>query len=251
MTAYKRGLDAATILTPYAKKIAAAGFTSVGRYLKSLTKAEVAALHDAGLGLWLIFESTADRALAGRQAGNDDGVKAAAQVAALGLPGDLAIFAAVDTDVQSSQLSIVSDYIAAFDAAIGKHPLGVYACGAVLSHLPGIEAPWLAGAMGWSGSRAYDLTAAWAMKQGPTIQANHVVLWAGESWPALPFDYDPNLIAADVDAVHMPPPLPTIAIPSARDLQAALASQGNDPGPIDGIWGPRSAAALLAYYNGE
>lgn len=46
-----------------------------------------------------------------------------------------------------------------------------------------------------------------------------------------------------------PTKVPTIAIPSAKDLQAALLFAGEAPGPLDGIWGPRSAAALTAYYT--
>lgn len=44
--------------------------------------------------------------------------------------------------------------------------------------------------------------------------------------------------------------LPSITLPSVRDLQAFLAARGFDPGPIDGICGDRTCAALKAYYAG-
>lgn len=44
-------------------------------------------------------------------------------------------------------------------------------------------------------------------------------------------------------------PAPQSKIPDARSLQAALIAEGLDPGPADGIWGPRSQAALAAHYQ--
>jgi lysozyme len=38
-------------------------------------------------------------------------------------------------------------------------------------------------------------------------------------------------------------------IPTALTMQQMLAAAGENPGPADGIWGPRSAAALASYYR--
>lgn len=276
MTDYLRGLDAATVLTPFAKMIAAQGFSAVGRYLKSLTKGEVTAIHAAGLGLWLIFETTADRALGGIAAGKDDGAKARAQADALGAPPDVAIFATVDTDPSQAQVATVAQYHVGFQAGASPRRIGSYSCGAVLiavEKMPATPVPWLAGAMGWNGSKAYDATGKWRMKQGPQINAGRTASWSGLSWPALPFAYDPNLIVSDADiGLWLPPDMqapavtsttapagtspaqPVIAIPSAIDMQRALQAAGIYKGALDGDkprgigWGPQSQKALADYY---
>ncbi len=46
-----------------------------------------------------------------------------------------------------------------------------------------------------------------------------------------------DLIHADVDWANAPPP-------QVRELQTELDTRGFDPGPIDGVWGPRTAGAL-------
>ena len=32
-----------------------------------------------------------------------------------------------------------------------------------------------------------------------------------------------------------------------KEVQGMLKDQGFDPGPVDGIWGPRTAAAVIAF----
>jgi peptidoglycan hydrolase-like protein with peptidoglycan-binding domain len=56
------------------------------------------------------------------------------------------------------------------------------------------------------------------------------------------------------EAGETPPPRPGIAFPgpyaahyAMRALQEFLLKEGYDPGPADGVWGPRVAAALRAY----
>lgn len=53
--------------------------------------------------------------------------------------------------------------------------------------------------------------------------------------------------SGSVDAAAAPQT--PIIIPPARDMQRALAAAGEDPGPVDGVWGPLSAAALRSYYR--
>lgn len=268
MTDYLRGLDAATVLTPYAKTIADHGFSAAGRYLKSLTRPEIEALHGAGLGLWLIYESTPARALGGFAAGQQDGDKARIQAVALGVPPEVAIFLTVDTDVSAPQIEPVSQYHIGFQTGANPRACGSYSCGAVQLAVAKMAKPpiaWLAGAMGWNGSKAYDATAAWSMKQGPQINAGHTANWAGLSWPALSFAYDPNLIVVGADVgfwmpsgtqIPAPPATPAapvlVVIPSALDLQRALQAAGFYKGTLDGDkpngWGPLSQAALAAYY---
>ncbi len=60
-------------------------------------------------------------------------------------------------------------------------------------------------------------------------------------------DYARRALAGAQAAPPAPPAPVAVSIPSARELQTALKALGFDPGPIDGIWGPRSAAALAAH----
>jgi hypothetical protein len=104
-----------------------AGYDAVLRYLshtsdKNLTHPEAKALRHAGLSVGLVWETTADRALAGNPAGDQDRIDAEAMAAALGYPKTCVIFYAVDSDVSPDA---VNGYFA--DVAKGAtHPVGVY-----------------------------------------------------------------------------------------------------------------------------
>jgi hypothetical protein len=288
MTTPILGLDADTILTPFAAKIKAAGFAYVGRYLKNVTNAEIAALHQAGLGVWAIFETTASRSLQGASAGSQDGVAARQQAQAHGFPAGTVIYATTDMDATPTQIPAVGAYYAAFAESCVPYGCGAYASGNVLTYIEKNVSvaivPWLAGASGWGGSKAYDASGAWAMKQGPDL-GGRTGTFTGIPFPALGFDYDPNIIAhperigacfaaATVTATPTPVPtpapvpaapaaptpvpvsstpapltIPTITLPPLRAVQAYL---GVSP---DGIWGNDTANAiwdfLEEYYTGK
>lgn len=61
--------------------------------------------------------------------------------------------------------------------------------------------------------------------------------------------YAQRALAGD-DSVHVPSPTTTAAIPAESALQAALVAVGAQI-VIDGWWGPRSGAALQAYYDAK
>lgn len=134
---------------PSPATIKAHGYTAVGRYLggtpdKQLTKAEAATLHAAGLGIWLVFESTADRAKAGRAAGVADAKTARSKAAALGYPAACPIFFAVDFDAAAST---VSAYFDGVKSVLGDRA-GVY--GGI--NVVGL-ADWAWQTTAWSGGR--------------------------------------------------------------------------------------------------
>lgn len=58
----------------------------------------------------------------------------------------------------------------------------------------------------------------------------------------LPDDFDPG-----VPTVPPPSPPEQRALVTTREIQAALIELGYDPGPVDGIWGPRTRAAVKAF----
>jgi peptidoglycan hydrolase-like protein with peptidoglycan-binding domain len=71
-----------------------------------------------------------------------------------------------------------------------------------------------------------------------------MMLAAGE-WANEPGSSPPAVAAAVTASATEPQAGPRAA--HVRELQQALASAGYDPGPIDGIFGPRTKAALRKY----
>lgn len=192
-----RGLDVLAPLNSQAiARVAAGNFQFVMRYLKNVTETEVTNIRKAGLKIGMIWETTATRALQGQGAGKYDSWTAVAAMQRFGAPPQATIFATVDKDVNTeAQINAVEDYFVAFDAGISKwFQIGGYANGTALTRLKedGLLLTWLAGAMGWSGSRDFAKTGNPSLIQGPTLGVNggH---WHAIDWPGLGFQYDPDL----------------------------------------------------------
>lgn len=118
-------------LGPFIKALKAAKVTFVCRYLshssgKNLSRAEAEALTAAGISIVVVWETTADRALAGHAAGVQDARDALAQAKACGMPPDRPIFYAVDFDTVRSQLSTVLDYLSGTASVLGHDLVGPY-----------------------------------------------------------------------------------------------------------------------------
>ncbi|RKN85873.1 DUF1906 domain-containing protein [Paenibacillus ginsengarvi] len=138
MTSVTKGFDCAT---PLNASLAAAfkeqGFDFVCRYLvpqgwKRLTREEAEAISEAGLSLVSVYETTADRALGGREAGLRDGVIAARTAQAIGQPEGSAIYFAVDFDATAAQMPTIIEYIRAAGEASPAYVTGVYGSSAVI-----------------------------------------------------------------------------------------------------------------------
>lgn len=132
--ALHEGIDTATPVTGQVDALKAAGVRFVCRYVappgeaydwKRIRPVEAKAIIAAGLRLVLVFESSAGRALGGYTAGVADGKTAREAAAALGHP-DVAVYMAVDFDVQSDQVSQVVAYLNGAAASLGKARTGVY-----------------------------------------------------------------------------------------------------------------------------
>lgn len=244
------GLDALQPFTDIAGDLRDAGFSFALRYLKNLSSAEVHSLRSNGIALGLIFEQAAGNALLGAAQGARDGDLARGEAEALGVPGTVVIFTTVDCDVSASQLDTINRYLIAFAHAIAPYRPGIYACGSVLEHVENQAVPWLAGAMGWSGSRNYKK---WVIKQGVTFSGG---MWEGHSWPSIGMQYDPNL-ATNLDWAWMPTRSPTIPVvptvpvlrqgdsgPSVEILQNALNAH---PLLVDGDFGSATDHAVRSF----
>lgn len=144
---------------PGGAAIKAAGFGFVLRYVpypgdggKGLTVAEIADYRANGLDIGLVFESTAERPLAGWSAGRADALQCDRSLLSLNAPGDLPIYFAVDFDAQSSQFDAIAAYLRGAQQVLGLMRVGVYGSYAVIedAHTLG-SAAWFWQALAWSG----------------------------------------------------------------------------------------------------
>jgi len=130
------GFDADVDCTDVAAAAAAKGVRFIARYLKNLSLAEARAISAAGLQIVSIWETTAQRALAGAAAGDRDGAMAHDMAAALDQPQGSAICATADFDLRpgrrhADQMASVLAYFLAFKASAAPAKLMVYASGEV------------------------------------------------------------------------------------------------------------------------
>jgi hypothetical protein len=139
--------------TPTVAQILATGAHWVARYFspdptKNLTAAEVHDYPAAGLGIVVVWESTGTTPLNGHAAGVADAQAAQAQCVSVGLPADMPIYFAVDTDTTWPQ---VAPYFQGVMSELGVSRVGVYGGVQVIegAHAAGI--PFLWQTVAWSG----------------------------------------------------------------------------------------------------
>lgn len=153
------GFDADQDCSSVAADAVAKGVAFVCRYYKNMSLDEAQALSAAGLKIVSIWETGAERALAGAAAGTDDGTRARNAGAALGQPQGAAIYATADFGETQGEDAAVFAYLAAFKEALGgQAKLGVYGEGAVCQHALDLglaDYTWLAGGMGMRDSPAF------------------------------------------------------------------------------------------------
>ncbi len=135
-----------------------AGVEFACRYLshspgKNLTAAEAVRLSDAGIWIVVVWETTAQRALAGHAAGVQDAKDAAAQAKACGMPQGRPIYFAVDFDASSSQQSAINAYLDGVASVITKSRTGIYGgYNPVRRALDGGHCAWAWSTYAWSSS---------------------------------------------------------------------------------------------------
>jgi Domain of unknown function (DUF1906) len=148
------------------------GVTSVIRYLahdsaKAASNEEVEQLHAAGLSTAFVFEDAADRATAGKDAGEADGLFAASSALALSVPRGRPVYCAVDFDIPDYapdstdarvKLGPVGEYLTAFGVqlAVRGYSLGAYGGYWLVSRVYDASlTPWLWQTTAWSGGMIY------------------------------------------------------------------------------------------------
>lgn len=167
---------------PGGAAITAAGFDFVMRYVpypgdgsKGLTVEEIADLRSNGLGIGLVFENTAGRALDGYAAGRADAQQYTRSMLALGYPVDLPCFFAIDFDAQPDQYEQIGDYFSGAIVVLGIKRVGAYGHDRILDFLWGnglIKWAWQTYA--WSGGRLYPYRNLLQYSNGETLNGGAV-----------------------------------------------------------------------------
>jgi hypothetical protein len=130
--AQRFGVDWSVAHPPSDKALAAAGVTFACRYLshspaKNLTLLEADHLSSLGIDLVVVWETTANRALASHDAGVADANEALGQANRLGMPADRPIYFAIDFDATAHQLQHeITEYFQGVNEVLGVDRTGVY-----------------------------------------------------------------------------------------------------------------------------
>lgn len=241
--------------------IVAAGYKAVARYItgsptdwREISPAELRRIVDHGLGLWLIWETGASRALSGAAGGKADGAVARKEADRLGYDGSIVI-ATTDFDVTGASIGAVMEYCRAFKVACGL-PCGIYADTDIAAACaPGEFGPlWRPAAAWWSrqGSNTAFVHPNTDIKQGFTgervpgvdhgVVVKPVSVWTGKAAPVVALPKVPKAWLVKGDSG-----------PEVKFLQGqvnfwgALAPQKYSCGPADGFFGDATVAGVKAF----
>lgn len=148
---------------PGGAAIKAAGFGFVLRYVpypgdggKGLVDAEIADYRANGLGIGLVFESTAQRPLDGHDAGVIDGLSSGMASAAFGFPAGRPVYFACDFDAQPAQFPAIDQYLTGVASVLGHDRVGIYGSYALLAHCQTAgTAAWFWQTTAWSGGATF------------------------------------------------------------------------------------------------
>lgn len=137
---------------PGARAMRDAGAEGCIRYLswqpvKNMQPGQLADLHAHGMQAGVVWETTADRARQGFEAGRADAQEANRQASVLGWPGDRPLYYAVDFDAVTPMVQPYFDGV----KAAGGRPWGVYGCYSVAEGI-GSQTPFVWQCAAWSGN---------------------------------------------------------------------------------------------------
>ncbi|WP_425805248.1 DUF1906 domain-containing protein [Desulfitobacterium sp. Sab5] len=168
------GIDCATKLNfTTASNLKSAGIDAVGRYLgnswKGLTTDEVKVIHEAKLGLFLIYETNPTYAgYFSYDKGISDVQSAIAKAEALDAPNGICIYFTVDYDAQPGDMGAIQEYFRGVrDGLSGKYLVGAYGSYQVMEALSGSPYP----------PDKYFQTYAWS--RGQEFSA-HIYQWSND-----------------------------------------------------------------------
>lgn len=143
---------------------------------KDLSYAEKRELHKRGIGVGLVFESTANRALSGFANGAVDAKYAAARASLLGMK-DVPIYFAVDFDATDRQKPLIREYLRGCASVLGRNRVGVYGGYWVVKDCYEHRAcDWFWQTYAWSGGMVHPATHIYQYHNGVRINGLSVDL---------------------------------------------------------------------------
>ncbi len=162
---------------PGGAAIKAAGYEFVMRYVaypgtggKGLEAAEIADLQANGLGIGVVYESTAGRMREGFDAGREDAQASLDWIAKVGFPTTLPISAACDFDAQPSDYDAIDDYLRGFASLLGKARVGIYGSYRVVQHCIAVGvATYAWQTYAWSGGAVFPGNHCYQYSNGETV----------------------------------------------------------------------------------
>lgn len=199
---YKEAIDcSAPLISGTATAMKNTGIAAIGRYLgkrsmnwwKAISPEEVRTIHDAGLSLFLIWESAPTRAsYFSYGKGVSDAKLAVDEAIFLGAPNTTAIYFTVDYDAQAGDMSTIVEYFRGVrDGVAGKYLVGAYGSYGVMMALQGSANPpdkyyqtyaWSGGQI-FTGSHIYQYQNDTTV-EGVAVDRDQIQSMAG-TWPEL------------------------------------------------------------------
>jgi peptidoglycan hydrolase-like protein with peptidoglycan-binding domain len=230
--------------------IKAAGYSAVMRYLstspgqqtnpKDISAPEVLKLHTAGLGIGLVWETTARRAGAGQAAGQADVAAAELLADRLGYPRVCPIFYAVDFDANPDA---VAPYFTGIKAK-ARRPIGVYGSARVVEAIHTAGVPYVWQACAWSNGAVSGINHLY-QRISPTVRSaipntdENVVMHEFPIWNGTP----------TVPVVVVKPPVIIVTKPANRPASSVAPmfplAKGCFFGPVGG--GASSISGLYGH----
>lgn len=167
---------------PGGAAIKAAGFDFVMRYVdypgagaKGLQRAEVDELHANGLAVGIVWETEANRVLAGYGAGVADAQASLAALHALGAPDSMVVYFAVDFDAQPLHYPFIDDYFRGCVSVMGILRVGVYGSFAIVEHCHEVgTAAWFWQTYAWSSGQKSSWRHVYQFSNGETLNGASV-----------------------------------------------------------------------------
>lgn len=264
---YQHGVDY-SFSRPSLTALKANDVSFVCRYLsynpdKSINSAELAALHNANLGVVFNWENSANDMAGGASNGRTYALAAQRQLNALGVHSDIPVYFSCDTDITSSaQMGNVTAFLTAAANVLGSHRVGVYGQYAVIERVVGTSyCTWGWQTLAWSNGKVSSKAHIYQYHNGALIGGGNVDL---DRALKLPYGaYTNQLPDAEYDMMK----LDGLALPELKygaddskvggyhyvhRLQILLNFEQTGPDlTVDGIYGSKTADVVAHLYGGD